>query len=208
MTRLPRFLALAAAMLILAVAGLADGQVVNKERQAPRAVQPQIPSLPGFWQLRMKNVQEELEIVPEQIEELKALGKDYYEQMRAQQADWSNFAKMTQEQRQAKYNQLKEKREAQADEIRKKIEKVLLPHQLKALQDINLRAVGASMLAQPRIAKSLSLSDDQKGKLQQLRQELMEEYQQLRKKSFEKTLQVLTPEQREKLKEQIQNRGY
>ena len=37
---------------------------------------------------------------------------------------------------------------------------------------------------------------------------MFEQYQEIQKKSFEKSMSVLTPEQREKLKEQIQKSGY
>ena len=205
MIRFPRLAALFAAAVVLLFGSLALAQ---QGGAAGKPIQPQFPSLPGFWQLRMEHVQKDLELVPEQIEKLKQIGKKYYEEMRAQRGDYQNWGKLTPEERQVKYKEMQEKRKKQAAAIREEVKKVLLPHQLKAIQDINFRSVGPSMLSQPRTAEALGISQEQKAKIAEVRKEMMENYRQMQKESFEKILGLLTPEQREKLKEQIQHRGY
>lgn len=211
MSRFPRTLLLLVVCGVMSAGVLALGQEAKpagRGGQVAKPVKPQMPALPGFWQLRMKNVQEDLELVPEQIEELKALGKEYYEQMRAHRGDYKDWSSLSQEERQAKYKEIRERRKVEAEALRKKIEKVLLPHQLKALRDINLRSIGPSMLQQPRIAEKIGLSDEQKADIRKLREKLMADYRKLQKESFEKIFELLTPDQREKLRESIQNRGY
>ena len=115
---------------------------------------------------------------------------------------------MTQDERTAKYKEMMEKRKQQAEEVRKDVEKILLPHQLDALQNINFRAMAPSMLYQPKTAEALGITEDQKAKIQKVRQELMDKYRQIQKESNEKILSILTPQQMEKLKEQAKTRRY
>jgi len=213
MTRFPRFSIVwlgAAAMLTVGTLVTAQAPKGGDQpgQQRSRAVSSEMPALPGYYMLRMEHVQKELELVPDQIEKLKELGKEYYEQMRADQGVWKNWRDMTAEERSAKAAELREKYRQRAEELRKNIEKVLVPHQIQALKEINFRSVGPSALANPRTLSNLAVTKEQKQKLQQIRQEMLEEYQELQKKAFERSLKVLTPEQREKLKEQIQTRGY
>ena len=204
MTRFPRFAGLLAAVLVLLIGPLASAQYAQVGGQPTKGVQPQFPALPGFWQLRMESVQKDLELVPEQIDKLKQLGKKYYEDMRAQHADYKDWGKMTQEERTARYKELSEKRKQQTEALRKEVEKILLPHQLEALRKINFRQMGPSMLYQPKVMETVGITDDQKAKIQKIRQELTEKYRQLQKESFDQILKVLTPEQQKKLEEQVQ----
>ena len=208
MTRFPRLVALLAAAVVVLVGALALGQYAQAGGQPAKPVQPQFPALPGFWQLRMESVQKDLELVPEQIDKLKQLGKKYYEDMRAQQADYKNWGKMTPEERTAKYKELMEKRKQQAEAVSKEVEKILLPHQLEALRNINFRQMAPSMLYQQKVFETVGITDEQKAKIQKIRQELTEKYQQLQKESFDQILKVLTPEQQKKLKEQVQSYGH
>ena len=210
MTRFPCFLfpCLAAAAIlapgapVLAQGHKADGQPRH------RVMHSQMPALPGYYMLRMEHVQKELELLPDQIEKLKELGKQYYEQMRADQGMWKNWRDMTPEQRTVKTAEMREKYKQRAEELRKNIEKVLLPHQIRTLKKINFRAAGPSALASARTLEKLKVTEEQKQQLQKIRQEMIEEYRQLQKKAFERSLKILTPEQREALQRQIQSRGY
>jgi Spy/CpxP family protein refolding chaperone len=216
MTRVSRFVtALAAAAAAAAVSWPASAEGPKKVEIAPgqarygfRLAESGIPALPGFYMLRMENVQKELQLVPDQIQKLKDLGKKYYEDMKADQDVWKNWQKMTPEERTAKSAEMREKYSKRTAELRKDIEKVLLPHQISALKEVNLRAAGPGVLSNPRTLEALGVNEEQKQKLQQIRQEMFEQYQEIQKKSFEKSMDVLTPEQREKLKEQVQKTGY
>jgi Spy/CpxP family protein refolding chaperone len=210
MTRFPRFAASLAGAAIL----LAGGWALAQQARAPgqpanpaQPVQPQIPALPGFWQLRMESVQKDLELVPEQIEKLKQIGKEYYEDLRAQRAQWKDWGKLTQEERMAKYKEMREKQMKRAEAVRKQVEKVLLPHQLKALEEMNFRRMASSMLYQPRVMQNVGITEEQKAKIQKIRQEMMDKYQKLQKESLDQILKLLTPEQQQKLREQVRSYG-
>lgn len=180
----------------------------DQPRHGYRTSQPELPALPGFYMLRMENVQKELELSQEQIEKLKELGKKYYEDVRADQDAWKNWQQMTPEERAAKTAEQREKYVKRSQDLRKSVEKVLLPHQIKALKEVNLRTSGPWALTNSRTLEVLGVSEEQKQKLQEIRQKMFEDVQEVQKKSFEKALEVLTPEQREQLKEQIQKQGY
>jgi len=77
---------------------------------------------------------------------------------------------------------------------------------LQALRDINFRRIAPSMLYQPKVIETVGITDEQKAKIQKIRQEMQEKYQQIQKESADEILKVLTPEQQKKLKEQVQAR--
>lgn len=210
-----RFFRCAALVLGAGLAGLGARGAAEEAKPAEtqprhgfRVAQPEFPALPGYYMLRMDNVQKELELAPAQIEKLKELGRKYNEEMRADQEAWKDWQKMTPEDRAAKVAEQREKYTKRAADLRKAVEAVLLPQQVKALKDINLRTSGPWALGNPRTQDSLGLSEDQKQRLQEIRQKMFDDVQEVQKKSFEKSLEVLTPEQREKLKEEVQKRGY
>ncbi len=200
----------AAAVLTMASAAHAQAKPSAAQASQPRyrMIHSQMPSLPGYYMLRMEHVQKELDLVPEQLKKLEELGKQYYADMRADQGAWKNWREMTPEKRTARSAELQEKYKKRAASLRDSIERVLLPHQIKLMKEINFRATGPSALANPRTLDKLQVTDQQKDELQKIRQEMLEKYQELQKKTFEKSLDVLTEKQRENLKEQIQTRGY
>ncbi len=213
MTRLARYLAPVVCAGLLGASAWtwaeeARPRVGEQPRHGYRMAQPEFPALPGFYMLRMESVQKELELTPEQIEKLKELGKKYYEDVRADQEVWKNWQQMSQEERSAKAAEQREKYVKRTEDLRQRVEKVLLAHQVKALKEINLRAAGPFALTNPRTLENLGVSDEQKQKLQDIRQKMFEELQEVQKKAFQEALEVLSPEQREKLKEQVQKQGY
>ncbi len=147
-------------------------------------------------------------MVDEQKQKIEEITKKYYEQMRTgSQYDWAKLRELSAEERQKKYAELREQRmevmKTAGEEAQKAIEKVLLPHQLKSLKEINLRTRGSSMLYSQAVLEQLEMTDEQKEKLTKLRQQLQEKMQKLQAESQKKTLEVLTAEQREKLGELI-----
>ena len=213
MTRLSRVTVAALVVVAFLVLGVAMAAEVLRQGGQPRAVVVNrnlatFPAIPGYYTLRTENVQKELELVDEQKEKLKQIGKKYYEQLRqASQQDWAKFREMPAEQRKAKHAEMQKQRMKQMEEVRKQIEKVLLPHQIDRLKQINLQTYGASMVANPGILQQLEVTDQQKEKLGKIREELQAKIRQLQKASFEETLKVLTPEQEKKLGE-MSTQGY
>ena len=162
----------------------------------------------SFYSLRMPNIQKELELVEEQKQKVEEIIKAYYDKMReGSQYDWAELRELSTEERQKKYAEIREKRmevmKVAGKEAEEAIEKALLPHQFKALKQINLRTRGSSMLYSQAVLGQLEITDEQKEKLTKIRQQMQEKMQKLQAESQKKTLEVLTAEQREKLGEMI-----
>jgi len=227
MTRFHRLIPLCAAAAVLVVGTLALAQapkvvpaqpkkLVAKQPVQVRQVgpgvrrmsQPGFGYLPGYYQLRSPDTQKELELVPEQVEKLKEIAKKYQEEMQADRNAWKNWRDMTPEERKAKSAEIREKRTKRAETAKAEIEKVLLPHQIDKLKQITFRTRAPYSLRNPRTVEQLGLNEEQKAKLKKIQEEMTEQYRVLRKKAAEDALNVLTPEQKKKLEEQIQTRGY
>ena len=152
--------------------------------------------LPGFRELRTESVEKELELTDEQKEKLKVIGQEYYDQMRR---DWTGFGGMSAEDRKKRLADIRRKNVERTKQMRKRIEDVLSPDQLERLKQINLRTRAAAALAEPRVLEELQISEAQRKRLNQIRTQLQERIRRLREESLGETLDVLTPEQREKL---------
>jgi len=177
------------------IAPAAPGGMVVMQGGAQPYV-PMAPPVGGYYMLQMEQVQKEVELVPEQVEKLKALAKQYQDEMRRQ---WEGFGSLPLEQRTAKAQEIQANAAKRAEFYQKQIEEILLPHQLEAIKEINLRTRSQGLLASPFVMDQLGVSAEQKEKLNQFRQDMQEKMWQLQKENFKKAFDLLTPEQREKL---------
>jgi Spy/CpxP family protein refolding chaperone len=151
--------------------------------------------LPGFLELPAEDVQEELGLTGEQREKLGAIGREFYEQVRR---DWAESRSIPTEERR-KGRELTRKQ--RMTEIRRQIEEVLTPEQVERLKQINLRARQAAALADAAVLDELDLSEAQERMLLQIRDQMEQKTRRIEQESFEKTLEVLTPQQRSRLGE-------
>jgi len=168
----------------------------------------------GIGLLRIPEVQAELKMTQAQIAKLDDAQQSLRQAM--QEAFQGNRQNMSPEER--------EKAMAKVQELQlKAVSDILDQNQLKRFKQLELQRTGASALLQPAVAKELGLTDAQKAKLRDLRQQQMadmrsmfqnagdmrnmtqEERQQrmkqmqdLRKKNDEAMLNVLTAEQKAK----------
>ncbi len=190
------------AMVVLLLGTLSEGRPSEEGKQvaqpAARRSEASYLSLPGFWELRTEGVQKELELTDQQKDKLRAIGQEYYEQTRR---DWTGFRGMSAGERKKKYAEIRQKNVERMKEIRKQVEKVLSPGQLERLKQINLRTRGAAALANPRVLSQLEVTESQKQRLRQIREQLQERIRKLQQETLEKTLGVLTSEQRKKLED-------
>jgi len=204
MVRLPRPVLLgaaAAALAAVAASAMAQPAVVHR---APGGYYGDPMML-----LRMPQVQEELQLVDEQKAKLKEISEELQKQTREQ---WSGLRDLPPEQRRAKYAELREKAAARAEEARKKIEALLLPHQTNRLRQIALqlrmrwRGVGG-IVDDAEMAELLGLTAKQKEQLQKIAEETRKKLQNLPREIMEegkkKARDVLTPEQKKKLEEAV-----
>jgi Spy/CpxP family protein refolding chaperone len=201
---------------IVACAVPAVAQVAQAGGQGGRAVMGRpiatFPAVPGYYSLRMEHVRDQLELIDEQKQKLQELGKEYSEKTRSQysQQDWAKVREMSAEERRKHYAELNIRRQKLAEEIKAEIEKILLPHQLKQLKEIEFRTRAASMLYSPLVLDRVGVSEEQRETLGKIRTELQARMQKLRDESLEKMFDALTPEQRKKLEEEAAQgfRGY
>jgi Spy/CpxP family protein refolding chaperone len=153
------------------------------------------------------DVRGELELLDHQVEELTKLREDLMNQMREMMAPDQNLSWQDRMQR---MREMGEKVRADADE---KLKKILLPHQVRRLDQLNaqnqLRMRGGlmrSLMADP-LAEDLALTDAQKealrAKAEKLNAELQQKIAELRNKAQEELLKELTPQQQAKIKERF-----
>jgi len=169
---------------------------------------------------RLEPVQKEIEAVDDQVKGIEKLS----EEMRASRGERPQFDRnMTEADREKAFAEMRKQREAEATKANAKLGEILLPLQIERLEEISLQMRGTAALADPKVAAKLSLTDDQKKKLeaaqtanmesmrtqmQQLfqggnREGMREKMEQLRKDADGKVLAVLTADQKaafEKLK--------
>ncbi len=153
-------------------------------------------------------VQQELQLVDEQKDKVRAISDDMRNKLRDQMRDvFSQMRDLNDEQRRAKFGEIRAKFEAVNADTEKQLEKVLLPHQLERLKQIDLQSRiqqrGALALTSGDIAKALNLTDEQRDKLEkraaEVQQELQTQIRQLQADARKKMLDVLTPDQRTQL---------
>ncbi|MCA9177560.1 MAG: hypothetical protein KDB14_23905 [Planctomycetales bacterium] len=150
-------------------------------------------------------VQVELELVEDQIKKLRAASDEFY---KAQSELYRTMSKeMKDELGRAEFA---ERVAALREEMYKKIQETLLPHQLERAKQVAFQmrvrnGSSYSLYADSGIRELLGITEEQQKRLQErskaLNQELTEKYQQLRQEMADELLKELTAEQRKKLKE-------
>jgi Spy/CpxP family protein refolding chaperone len=156
-----------------------------------------------------EEVQQELQLVDEQKDKVRDIVEGSRDKFREV---FSNMAEETrdlsEDERRAKF---REKFESVNTEIEKELGKVLLPHQMDRLKQIDLqtrvRYRGAGALTSGDLAKALNLTEEQREKLEKKQAEVQEELQtkirELQLEAREKVIAVLTPEQQAQLKKML-----
>lgn len=166
----------------------------------------------GAMLLSNKGVQEELKASDEQASKLNALAE---EQRTKGQEFRQTLQDLSQEERQAKMQEFQRTTMA---EIQKSLATILKPDQLKRFNQISTQTAGVQAFATPRVQEALKLTDDQKTKVREISQELMQSQRELfqglqnasqeerqeamkkmtemRKSALEKALAALTADQR------------
>lgn len=173
--------------------------------------------------LNIEAVQEEIELLDEQKEEIRALA----EKMRGNRGpgERPNFQDMTDEERQAFGEARRKEAEEQAETAKKELASILLDDQLSRLEQIAIQVAGIQALRDPSVAKKLGISEAE-GKeiadaidegrtsmfaqMREMRQgqdgdvdraAMQEKMQELRKQNEEKVLAVLSSDQRKQFEE-------
>lgn len=158
----------------------------------------------AIFLLGQKSVQEELKMSNEQVSKIKELSEK-------QREAFQGLRDLSQEERRTKMQDL-----AKAND--KAVNEILKPEQLKRIKQISLQQQVKSrlgfVLSNEEIAKSLKITDEQKGKMKEIQDKAREETQglgrdeegfkkrqEVMKATNEKVMGLLTAEQKTKLKE-------
>jgi Spy/CpxP family protein refolding chaperone len=157
-------------------------------------------------------VQQELQLVDEQKDKVRTITDEARNKLRDQMRDMFTQARnLSDEERRARFGELRTKIETVSVETDKQLEKVLLPHQLDRLKQIDLQTKlqqrGAQALTSGDVAKALNLTDEQRDKLEkraaEVQQELQTQIKKLQADARQKMLDVLTDDQQAQLKKMM-----
>ena len=153
-------------------------------------------------------VQQELQLVDEQKDKVRGITEGMRNKVREM---FGQMRDLSDDERRAQFGEIRSKIEALGAETEKQLEKVLLPHQMDRLKQIDLQSKvqsrGASALTSGDVAKALNLTDEQREKLEKRAAEVQEELQtkikQLQADARKKMLDVLTPDQQAQLEKMM-----
>jgi hypothetical protein len=167
----------------------------------------------------MEAVQNECEILEDQVTEIRQVAEKLRPQRgEGDRPDWRN---MSEQERQAAMEQMREQAAKQAAAANQELEKILLPPQMKRLKEIALQQQGSRALTTEEVATALNLNAKQKeriaaqleenqGQMRERMQGIMqagdreaagERMRQLRTEMDGKVLAILTSAQKAKFEE-------
>ena len=149
------------------------------------------------------SVQKDLELVDDQVTQLREMQREFSRELKDQIGDLSkgDFDKSRIKDIGKLVSELRAKQKT-------RMEQLLLPHQVDRLKQVALQkhmeSAGTAGALGGKIADELGITDEQKEQLKQrekeIKQELAEKMAKMREEAREELLQVLNPDQRQKLK--------
>lgn len=170
-----------------------------------------MPAPDVFSLAQNRGVQKEIELVDEQLEQLKKINEEFskriQEQMKTIQDNKGNFDI-------GNAKRLAELMKELGDEKNSKMEEVFLPHQLERLKQISIqtqmkRSGEQALFSNREVIDALDLSKEQQDELakkaKELKKEMEEKIKEWKEKAREELFDELTREQREKLKTMLGN---
>jgi len=168
------------------------------------------PAVSGLMLLMNPKVQEELDLVDDQIEDLKGLQEEMQNEMRNM---FSGMQGMDAEERRTAMEEMRTKLEKKVEEFQAEVDEVLLPHQSKRLKQLSFQSQnrmgggfgGGRGGMSDALKKELDITSEQEEKMQAAAEKAQEEYQaevrKLQTKMEDKILKELTDDQRKQYKE-------
>lgn len=158
--------------------------------------------------IQQQDVQQEIELTDDQQAELQKLGETIRDEIRSQmQGMFQGMRDLSDEERQARFNEIRTKFEEINKNAEGRLQEVLLPHQFDRLKQIDLQSRlqrgGAAALTEGELADTLGLTESQRDQIREksevVQKDLNEKIGKLRVEARNQLLEVLTPEQRTKL---------
>lgn len=117
--------------------------------------------------LQSEPIQKELALTPEQVTKLKTLSEEALQEMRsvAGPNNFQELQNLPEEERRTKMRELRTKMAEASTKVNEKyqpkVAEVLQPAQAERLQQISWQAAGKAAIADPKLAKTLGLSEEQ-----------------------------------------------
>jgi Spy/CpxP family protein refolding chaperone len=195
------------AVVLLALGGAAALAQFREPRSSdrpsagdqPAGEAPQL-AIPGFLALGAEHVQKELALTSRQRRQLREISDRYQAKVR----DINEaLQRLSPEERELRLDALRERTRKDIAAIRKQVVEVLTPRQLESYETIDFRSAVPAVLVTPRLLDVLGATDGQKARLRQLRDDIEVKFRQVQEEATDKTLQILTPRQQQKLKEEF-----
>lgn len=158
--------------------------------------------------IQQQEVQQEIELSEDQEAELRTMGEEIRDQIRGEMQDmFQGMRDLSDEERQARFDEIRTRFEAINKDAEARMQKVLMPHQFDRLKQIDvqsrLQRGGADALTEGELADTLGLTEAQRDQLREKQEEIQKDLDakigQLRVEARNQLLEVLTPEQRAKL---------
>ncbi|MFV1964358.1 MAG: hypothetical protein ACC628_02960 [Pirellulaceae bacterium] len=157
--------------------------------------------------LRQDAVRKELELLDDQVADLENLGEDIREMMRAAV---TRLREGREQGRPGRPQDMRQVFEPISTEAQDRLAEILLPHQMKRLNQLalqaRLRGGGFAMLS-PDVGQQLGITEQQRDQLrekaQSIEQDLRKEIAKLRRQAQDDLITLLTPEQQAKYRELI-----
>ena len=131
-----------------------------------------LPDAAGL--LLLPKVREELDLVEEQIADLKKLGESMRPQGRRERP---NFREMSEEQRREFFEKMRKEREKRMAELNAKIKEMLMPEQWERLQQIRIQAGGVRAFLSQELQQKLKITEEQ---VEKIRTTLQQHFQDMR----------------------------
>ncbi len=130
---------------------------------------------PTLMLLQREEVREELDLFPDQEQALGKLREQAREEARGGgDIDFRSIRDASPEKRREIFEKLAKQRQEAEKKMRKQLEEVLLPEQLKRLDQIGLQVQGVRALQTDEVAAALEITDAQKEQFEKHREEMGE----------------------------------
>ncbi len=151
-------------------------------------------------------VQKEIEALDDQVAAIKKAGEELRAARDAQrgQGQRPDYQNMSEQEREKAMAEMRQRREKETGTANAKVGEILLPHQIKRLQEISLQMRGTSALSDPKVAAELKITDDQKKKLEETAKANMESVGKQMQELFQGGNRDRSDQDREKMRAQMQ----
>jgi hypothetical protein len=169
----------------------------------------------GNWLglLRVPSVQREIDLVPDQLEEIESLQTEMWEEMQAEMAEIRG-QDLGVEERRERFQSIRESMQERQIQYQEKISKVLLPMQLKRIKELHLQSQSRGkgdgamgILRNEELLEEIGVDEDQRKKLEDKAEEVIKELEEkikkLRREAEEEILSVLTSDQLKKFRDKV-----